>query len=363
MERDWRREQQGLTLVELLVAMAISVTVMSGVIVVLLTSKLSFITQGELAILQENARYAMRLMAEELRMAGFSGCSSKALFTANSIVGATDSLFLNAPGIHGFEHEAGVTSFPAEFGSDVKAGTDAILIRRAQNTGYSVVAHVPEKASFKLNKAHDLKASEIMVVADARCQQLGMFQISHAQAASATIEHSSNSQVTSKKVSPGNCSQLLRGNMSCQNPPPPGTLGEPYTVGSRMMSLSSHAFYVGISKLGGDIPALYRERLVYSDDKVSTTAQELLQGVENLQILYGVDTLNNDGRADSYMKANDPAIDWSAVVTVRIALRLRSIHPVYPSEESYGTFQDIVGSDGSDRYLRKNVTMTLRLRN
>ena len=363
MDRDWRREQQGLTLVELLVAMAISVTVMSGVIVVLLTSKLSFITQGELAVLQENARYAMRLMAEELRMAGFSGCSSKPLFTANSIVGATDSWFLNAPGIHGFEHEAGVSSFPAEFGSDVKAGTDAILIRRAQNTGYSVAAHIPEKASFKLNQPHELKTGEIMVVADARCQQLGVFQISDAQAAGATIEHNSDNPVTSNEVSPGNCSQSLRGNVSCQNPPTPGTLGEPYTVGSRMMSLSSQAFYVGISELGGDIPALYRERLDYADGKVRTVAQELLQGVENLQILYGVDTLNNDGRADSYMKAHDAALNWDAVVSVRIALRVRSMPPVHPSEESYDTFQDVVGSDGSDRYLRKDVTTTLQLRN
>lgn len=363
MQRRLAWEQKGLTLVELLVAMAISVTVMSGVIAVVLASKLSFITQGELAILQENARYAMRLMAEELRMAGFSGCSSQPLFTANSVLGGTGSWFLNAPGIHGFEHEAGVATFPAEFRNDVKAGTDAILIRRAQNTGYAVAAHVPEKASFKLNKPHDLKAGEMMVVADARCQQLGIFQISHANAASAIIEHKRDSQMTSDKVSPGNCSQLLHGNVSCQHPPAPGTVGEPYSVGSRMMSLSSQAFYVGISKLGGDMPALYRERLDYANGKVSTSAQELLQGVENLQILYGVDTMNNDGRADIYLKANDAAINWDAVVSVRIDMRLRSIHPVYPRDEDYGVFQGVVGSDGSDRFMRKAVSMTLQLRN
>lgn len=350
--------QRGLTLVELLVAMAISVTVMGGVVSVVMTSKSNFITERELATLQENARYAIRFIGDEIRMAGFNGCSRGPLFTANTLGGSDGNWYLEGTGVFGFEHEAGAAAFPTEFRSDVLANTDAIVVRRADDKGYSVVKHTPASANFQLNKDHDLEDGQIMVVADAACQQLGIFQISNANQSNVTIVHN-----TGNTVSPGNCSKVLTGNFNCNNPPSPSATGNAYGPGSRVMSLLSHAFYVGTSGLGGNIPALFRERLTYSGGTAGTTAEELVQGVENMQILYGVDTLLNDGLADIYVKANSGSIDWGDIVSVRINLRMRSINPVYTRDEAYGTFQGITGTDGSDRFMRQVVTTTLQIRN
>src|SRR5689334_5538474 len=109
------RHQCGFTLIELLVALAITVVVMSGVVQVLTVSKSNFITGRELAITQENARYAMQFISDEVRMAGFTGCTSKPYAIANSINGSNGSWYLYNPGLEGFEHEAGTASFPVEF--------------------------------------------------------------------------------------------------------------------------------------------------------------------------------------------------------------------------------------------------------
>lgn len=350
--------QRGLTLVELLVAMAISVTVMGGVVSVVMTSKSNFITERELATLQENARYAIRFIGDEIRMAGFNGCSRSPLFTANTLEGSDGNWYLDGTGIYGFEHEAGAAVFPSEFRSGVLAGTDAIVVRRADDKGYSVVDHNPNSARFELNKEHDLEDGQIMVVADATCEQVGIFQISNANLSNVNIVHN-----TGNSVSPGNCTKALTGNFDCTSAPPPNESGNSYGSGSRVMSLQAHAFYAGNSGLGGNIPALFRERLSYSGGTAGTSAEELVQGVENLQILYGVDTLHSDGLADTYVKANSASIDWNDIVSVRIHLRMRSINPVYTRDEDYGTFQGITGTDGSDRFMRQVVTTTLQVRN
>lgn len=350
--------QRGLTLVELLVAMAISVTVMGGVVSVVMASKSNFVTERELATLQENARYAIRFIGDELRMAGFNGCSRSPLFTANTLEGSDSSWYLDGTGIHGFEHEAGASAFPSEFRSDVRANTDAIVVRRADDQGYSVEDHTPASANFKLNRDHDLEDGEVMVVADATCEQIGIFQISNANKSNVTIVHN-----TGSSVSPGNCTKALTGNFDCSNAPAPNETGNRYGSGSRVLGLLAHAFYVGTSGLGGDIPALFRERLTYSGGTAGTSAEELVQGVENLQILYGVDTLHSDGLADTYVQADSGSIDWEAIVSVRINLRMRSVNPVYTRDEDYGTFQGISGTNGSDRFMRQVVTTTLQVRN
>ncbi len=61
---------QGLSLVELLVAIAIGVVLAFGAMNLLLSSKRSYLQAEELARLQENGRHALRYLSYELTMAG-----------------------------------------------------------------------------------------------------------------------------------------------------------------------------------------------------------------------------------------------------------------------------------------------------
>ena len=69
------KSSQGFTLLEVLVAIVISVILMGGAIMMLSSNKRVFAVQSELAQLQTNARFVMDEFNRELRMAGYFGCS------------------------------------------------------------------------------------------------------------------------------------------------------------------------------------------------------------------------------------------------------------------------------------------------
>jgi type IV pilus assembly protein PilW len=66
---------QGFTILEVLVAIIISVILMGGAIMMLSSNKRVYAVQSELAQMQSNARFVIDEFNRELRMAGYFGCS------------------------------------------------------------------------------------------------------------------------------------------------------------------------------------------------------------------------------------------------------------------------------------------------
>ncbi|MGC4010354.1 MAG: prepilin-type N-terminal cleavage/methylation domain-containing protein [Pseudomonas sp.] len=71
--------QRGLSLIELLVAMALGLLLLAGVIQVVLSSKRSYQSGVALAELQESGRFALEVVAQDLRNAGFTGARDAGL--------------------------------------------------------------------------------------------------------------------------------------------------------------------------------------------------------------------------------------------------------------------------------------------
>ena len=69
------KHQQGISLVEVLVALVISLFLLAGIIQVYVANKSSYGFSNSISRIQENGRYAMDIMAQDLRMAGFFGCA------------------------------------------------------------------------------------------------------------------------------------------------------------------------------------------------------------------------------------------------------------------------------------------------
>ena len=72
-----KHAQPGFSLIELLVAVTISLFVLAGVGVVMVSSRTSYETQNFNARLQENARFAVQFLSYDLRMAGYWGCATE----------------------------------------------------------------------------------------------------------------------------------------------------------------------------------------------------------------------------------------------------------------------------------------------
>lgn len=93
------------------------------------------------------------------------------------------------------------------------------------------------------------------------------------------------------------------------------------------------------------------------------TTAVLIDGVENMQILFGED-LNGDNSADRYVDPNYAGINLNNIVSVRIALLLRSTDDINRQTES-NTYQ-LVGTiftPAADKKIRKTFPFSVQLRN
>ena len=121
-------------------------------------------------------------------------------------------------------------------------------------------------------------------------------------------------------------------------------------------------FYVGEGVNG---PALF----VRSGGGDNATVSELVEGVENLQVLYGEDS-DSDNIPNRFVPANI-VTDFANVTAVRISLLLRSVKelPWRTTAQKVrllgGTSADTATTitPPADKRLRKTMNMTIKLRN
>jgi len=116
-------------------------------------------------------------------------------------------------------------------------------------------------------------------------------------------------------------------------------------------------YYVGTGSNG--YPTLIRRTLDGGGNEVT---QELLEGVENLQFLYGIDNAD-DELPDIYVIAANVS-DWNLVRTVRIAALVASLDE-YGAEHDSADYamldETIPGPD--DRRRRRVFSATVQVRN
>lgn len=372
---------QGFTLLELLIALTISLLITAAVGYVYIGSLQAYRTQDALSRLQEGARYAFEILSKEVRMAGLSGCGSQT--SANVL--ANPGWYGNLYSLPLLGYEGGVSTFPADI-TGALANRDALTILRADTSrDYIVVNHNPVAAQMDIDingdgvsdssDKTDLEAGEVLVACDST--HSAVFQMTGpTTAAPNNAVH--NTGVAG--VSPGNCSKKLG------NPVPspcdsstPASAGTDYTFGpgSRLYRVKGITYFIRNNPAGE--PALYQQRLVVTGTSAGTTAEELVEGVEDMQITYGVDTdPSDDGtpavlntkvylRADQINNTNVPgwANDnerWGRVVSVRISLLMRTTqNGVVPSAQTY-TFNGVTVTP-ADRRLRKVFTHVVKVRN
>ena len=70
------KRQQGLSMIELMVALLIGTILTASVIQMFVGSRSTYAMQSALASMQENARFAIEFLSRDLRKAGYVGCST-----------------------------------------------------------------------------------------------------------------------------------------------------------------------------------------------------------------------------------------------------------------------------------------------
>jgi type IV pilus assembly protein PilW len=316
------RREMGLTMVELMVALAIGSFLMIGTVQIYNQSRQAFVINESIARVQETAQFAMDTIEADLRMASNWGRNSRGLAVeGRSITSdvnpnnlpqptgncANDWVLNLALPIDGVNNGYGLTC--AATGGN-QANSDVVTVRRASVNPAPLEAN---RLQIQSTRIQGRLFSDGAVPADF----------------SAADSATHNLIVTSYYVSP--TSELING-----------------------------------------VPTLRRHRLIGGGvDGVRIVDEEVAPGIENLQIQLGVD-VDGDNTVDRYVNPGNDIYDPSAagyvagarIVTARIWMVVRGI-TIEPGIQDNRDFEpgDVDLGVHSDSYRRMQVSKTILLRN
>jgi type IV pilus assembly protein PilW len=324
--------QAGMTLIELLIALLIGAFLLGGILQIFLGTKQSYRMAEGLSRMQENARFAMDLIGQDIRMAGFRGCNSQTPIT-NNLNSATGFFYNFNNSLQGFEATSDPGDSPATWSpsmvTDVTeplGGSDVITIRRASGDGNLVTAHASGSDDLTLANTTGLSADDLVVAAT--CEGSDAFQIT--SITGTVLTHNAGAGT------PGNATQPL---------------SRSYTDG-QVYPIATVSYYV---RLRDGQPSLYRRIN-------SSAATELVEGIEQMQILYGEDTDATPDGTPNYYTTADQVANMANVVSIRLSLLVRTIDDNLAAEPQSYTYNDATTTP-DDRRLRRVFTTTIAVRN
>lgn len=337
-------KQAGLSLIELMIAITLSLVLTLGVIQIFSSSKQTNRTQSALGGIQENARFALDTLSYDLRMAGNIGCNRSA---AVSNIKADTNLDDIGGGIQGYEYgdalpavllrdDTGSSSKNPNKTNDIKtivSGTDAIVIRYASPSAIDVASAT--KTSVTLAAAPgDISAGEPLIISD--CQNADIF---------IAAEIDGNTIKLADKIE----------------------FSKIYGKDAEVAPLKYSAYYIREYKDDDNIirSNLYKST-VTKHDNIET--DPLLEGVEDLQILYGEDiSAAGDGSNIRYVAAGTANLDMKRVTSLRISLLFSTIdNNLTSSDQNYwfnGELLKVERADNTSKKLYRGFTTTIKLRN
>ena len=389
MRNATRARMRGLSLVELMVAITIGAILLGGAITLFVNNRDTYKTTNELSRLQETARYALDMMVKDIRMAGYFGCADRLDSVTVNGLGAIDGDLWDfnldpgagpiVPPIEGLDDGSPGTGFqPSGFAvtvdnlgvdsdgdgnggdgdaGEVLAGSDGLTLRYLAGSmadldangtlDYQVTADAASGADspITVDSSDGFAQNQIAAIAD--CGGSDVFQINAAPTAT-TLQ----------------ANALSRGYNAGASPLVAPFVGVRYYIGDN-----------GRGPGGSGYPSLYRARI--TPGGLGEDYQELFEGVEFMQILYGVDT-DGDSVPNSFVRAGeaplDVGINWTNVVSVRIAIVVRTIDEhgrqdvlnidtnTYTVNDHDGTLRPLFDPT-DDRRRRRVFTTTAMVRN
>lgn len=352
-----RRHARGLTLVELLVSISIGLVVVGALAALYLSTARSYRQLEALGQLQSNARYVFEIMGYNIRMAGNMTCQVPGQANPTNFItnyNAAQQWWSNTDQpLFGYEETAdsnavGDANFPQTapggYGPNALRGDTLIVLRanaddKPSATISSYVANTDSPIVLGSGNFDDddFDAGKLLLLTDCR---------------TTSSIFSSTGQDKNK---------ILHGKKLGSS-----TAGSTDIAGAKVVTLSANAYYLRNSgrkyrNSSSFIPSLYRQTLTTSSGSVATEGQELVSGVTDLQILYGVGTPNADGTLviSAYAEARN-VTDWTRILAVRVTVLLESQDDNVSTESSSFTLGN--GTVITDRRLRRSYTMTFGLR-
>src|SRR3569623_1169000 len=292
--------QQGLTLVELMVAITLGLIVTAGIIQVFVGSKKTYSIEESLSRLQESGRHALEYLSNDLRMTSYWGCQPYADNVSN---------LLNTSVI-------GYIDYAGQWltGSEGGANSDSISLRGADGSTalpllpyYGANYDISTAAALKVATGTFSTGDKVLV---SNCKFGDIFQVT--DGSGGLLRHITGSG------SPGNNS---------------ANLTTVYGADASVYFMKEVIYTIARGSDGQ--PALFRS--------INSVNQEVVSDVTDMQILYGEDT-NGDRSVDRYVPANTACLNFGNVYGIRVTLIMQTgdINTALAAGRSNRTFSTTV---------------------
>lgn len=374
-----------------MVALTIGLIILAAVSLMFANSKKAYEVQNRLARVQENGRFAINYLIQDLRMAGYMGCvagiTPEVILPPNSepsakfrstlagiftpvLSGGTlaDIQFpyrFDIP-IEGFDGDAspamnawapsglGGTNLP----TPRVAGTDMIALRMVEPTSqvFLTTPMASDFADLRVNDVNNFKKGDIILVSD--CASLSVTQVTDIDTGTKTLMHDTTAGFT-----PGNQNKKLA--KAYGREPEDSFPADPLKA-TKIFTYASHRYFIRNNADG--VPSLYR-------DTNGGPAEELVEGIEDLQVRYGVDLVAPSDASGLTIPSRyytaDEVFDWTRVMSVRIGILARSPSPAdadvdrntYDVNGKSVTICPALPATCTDRNQRRVFLVTVQLRN
>jgi type IV pilus assembly protein PilW len=304
-----------------------------------LSSKQAYRVQEALARVQENGRIAMEFLTKDIRMAGFQGCANIEMIVPRIIVDPPSSVDFT-PGRVAFGYEGSSSSWNPSLPpsvNNVVADTDVLTLQHASDCGAQLTGNMTaDNANIQLASAQScgFEAGDVLIISD--CLNADIFKatsVSHGSG-TITIAHANNMNIDNR-------------------------LSKAYPTDAQLFQLDSVTYFIrDADGTGPRRPGLWR--LENDEPTGGDNPMELVEGVVNMQVLYGED-MDNDNTTNRYVPANAPP-NMSNLASIRMELLLETFDDnLTPQPQPY-TFNGSTITP-SDRRLRRVFATDINLRN
>jgi type IV pilus assembly protein PilW len=313
-----KKTSSGFSLTEVLIALALSTVLMAAVIQMFSSLKQTNNFTDESSRIQENGRFALNFISRDIRKIDHWGCVS------------SDGNILDSTGNFS---TFGITAATEGIISNVSSALDApdgITITGSANEGIPV-SNVTE-STITVSDASSISAGDSVLISNC---EMGEIFTSTSPTSGNTITSNTaikdpsvyNNTLSSSVFSVSSSSYLI--------------------VNNALIVTSNPSTLAGLSDLAV-IEALPATRLV-------------IPGIENLQLLYGEDTDNNNV-VDYYVPAGTSGLNLANVISIKINLLAQTLNDNVLTESQSFTYNGSTIT-ASDKRIRKNFSATIVLRN
>ncbi|XOV82163.1 MAG: PilW family protein [bacterium] len=362
--------QTGFSILELLISLLLGLVVIAGIVQLFVGNSRTYEIVTAQSRLQENARYSFDFISQAARDAGYFGCAPEDDFIINGLVGTWNNIpeyDLSRP-LDGFDTNGDGTYSPTDLltlprtegatnlnvhiagngidGTSLDPASDIVIFRSVEQPVARLNAVLQSDADpevFTPGGEPEFEVDDVVVISD--CEQAAMFKVTGVAVAGdvTTLSRTDGAGFFDNTTT---VTTLGGDTLPAANPPPLSVLGRAYGGASTVGRVQTTIFYVAQSAIDTDsgvINALWRK--VGREGPV-----ELVQGVDAMEVFYGIDTTNDDVvNVNRYVPFDDVA-DINSVVAVRV--RLDIVSP-----------ETVQLQDGTRDRLRRTFSKTISIRN